>query len=113
MESCRNEDNFELIWQKTSIICDKIKALLELEKIDSDIKNPKLPRQKPSKRRQFLMGESSSGHTEFSDLKSYHRINHFYPSLDNIITELKNRFAKTEQKFFCALVSIIFDRIDI
>ena len=31
LESCRNEDNFELIWQKTSIICDKIKALLELE----------------------------------------------------------------------------------
>ena len=110
LESCRNEDDFELIWQKTSIICDKIKTLLDLEEIDSDFKDPKLPRHKPSKRRQVLMGESSSGHIEFSDLKSYHRINHFYPSLDKIIIELKNRFAENDQNILCALGSLIFDK---
>ena len=68
LESCRDEDNFELIWQKTSIICDKIKALLELEESDFDFKDNKLPMHTPSKRRQVLMGESSSGHVEFSDL---------------------------------------------
>ena len=56
------------------------------------------------------MGESSTGHIEFSYFKSNHRINHFYPSLDNIITELKNRFAQKDQDILCALGSLIFDK---
>ena len=57
-----------------------------------------------------MIGESSSGHVRFCDLKSYHKINHFHPSLDKIITELKNRFAENDQNILCALGSLIFDK---
>ena len=42
-------------------------------------------------------------------MKSFHKVSNYFPSLDRIIGELKNRFAENDQKHLVALGSLVFD----
>ena len=109
LEGCRNDESFDLIWLKTSEKCEQVKKLIE-DEVDDDyieFKEAKLPNRKPSRRRQNLLGESSDGNHEFSDIKTYHRITHFFPALDKVIFELRSRFAENENEVLCSLEEII------
>ena len=109
LEGCRNDESFNLIWLKTSEKCAQVKELIE-EEVDDDyieFEEAKLPNCKPSRRRQNLLGESSDGNYEFSDIKTYHRITNFFPALDKVIFELRSRFAENENVVLCSLEEII------
>ena len=48
---------------------------------------------------------------EFTDVKVYSRITHFYPAMDLIITELRNRFAENDHNVLLSLSSMISDKV--
>ena len=109
LESCRDEENFGLIWKQVKLRQSKIEQLLNTEDIDIVFKDCKLPVRRPSKRHQALLGESSSANTAFTDIESHYRINIYYTAMDKIITELKSRFAENENVILCALDKLVFE----
>ena len=72
LESCRNEANYDLIWDCVNLRCGKIKEFLEEEDIDFEFKEPRLPRNIPE---------------NVSDMKSYQTVTNYYPSLDRVVSE--------------------------
>ena len=72
LESCRNEANYDLIWDCVNLRCGKIKEFLEEEDIDYKFKEPRLPRN---------IAEN------VSDMKSYQTVTNYYPSLDRLVSE--------------------------
>ena len=42
-------------------------------------------------------------------MKSYQKVKNYFPSLDRIIGELKNRFAENDKDHLCSLGALIFD----
>ena len=110
LEGCRNEKSFELVWKRTGLVCDEVKELLDENDIDIDFREAKLPKRKPSRRHQALVGEAYVGDTLQSNIQSHHRITSFFPAMDMIVSELKNRFAENEQDILCALESLVFDK---
>ena len=110
LEGCRNESSFDMVWERAGLQCNKIKQLLESNDIDFELKEAKLPRtRRPSVRRQALVGEGSSGDTQFTDVKVYHRVLHYYPALDLVTSELRNRFAENDHDVLLSLSSLIFE----
>ena len=112
LETCRGEDSFDLLWARTDLRCKQIKEFIILHDIDVDFVDVSLPRsRRPSKRRQGLVGELAGGDVEFTDVKVYSRITHFYPAMDLIITELRNRFAENDHNVLLSLSSMISDKV--
>ena len=110
LKSCRDDNNFELVWESASHDCEKIQNFIEQESVELDFKNAKLPRSRqPALRRQALLGEESGGHTVMNDVRNHYRVNLFYPALDKTVTELKERFSENYDVVLCALSSVIFD----
>ena len=110
LESCRNDESFKTVWQRTVMRSEEIKEIIEAEDIEVEFRDAKLPNRRPSRRQQSLVGESSAGNVLFEDLQSYQRVTNYYPAMDKIITELKNRFAENDQDTLCALESVIHDK---
>ena len=94
LEGCRNDSDFDIVWDNVNLRCDQVKAFLESEKIDIDFKEPRLPRQLPE---------------NVSDMKGYQKVMSYFPSLDRINAELKNRFAENDKDHLCSLGALIFD----
>ena len=106
LESCRNDEAFDAIWQLTDQRIDMIKELLDLEDINLDFKEAKLPRQRPSRRRLNQQELRSENH-EFTDLVTYNKITHYFPALERIIGELKRRFSENDSAVVCSLGKLI------
>ena len=111
---CRNNNDFELLWSSVEIFCDKIKE--EIAGTRFTFKEATPPRTKiPSKRLQSLIGESTAdsnptpsiGHTA----KEHYRINTYFPSLDKIVSEMKERFDGKDQDILCALGDIVLNNL--
>ena len=60
-------------------------------------KEPSLPRRKPSKRLQTLCGESAGEGDVITDVKVYQKVNTYFTSLDNVISEMEERFNEDDQ----------------
>ena len=110
LESCRSDESFEIVWQRTALRCDEVKEIIETVDTDVEFKDAKLPTRRPSRRQQALLGESSAGSVEFNDVRSYQRVTNYYPALDKIVMELKSRFSENDQNTLCALEAIIHDK---
>jgi hypothetical protein len=66
-------------------------------------KEARAPRNKPSRRLQALIGESTFTNTAcVTTPKAHHRINTFYLSLDKVLRKMKPRF-DNDQEILCAL----------
>ena len=83
---------------------------MESEDIDLKFRTAALPSRRVSRRQQALVGQSAEGDVIHSDVKTYYRVTNFYPSMDMIVTELKNRFSENEQDILCALEALVFDK---
>ena len=94
LEGCRGDTSFDLVWESAQLKCNQVKNFLEKETIDMDFKEPRMPRSVPE---------------NVTDLKSYQKVKSYYPSLDRVIMELKNRFSENDQIHLCSLGSLIFD----
>ena len=102
--------SYDMMWDRTELKCKKIKEFIEAQDIDVDFMDAVLPRsRKPSKRIQNLMGEAAGGEVEFRNVKDYNRVTNFYPAMDLIVTELRNRFAENEHEVLLSLSSLISD----
>ena len=106
LQNTRTEENFKFIWQLTLSNSTRVKDLLEEENIDIDFIEAKLPRQRPSKRR-LGNQEPNCENTVFDTVEKYNKVTHFYPALDKIINELKNRFAENDNKILCSMGKIL------
>ena len=51
--------------------------------------------------------EVTADNHEFTDVKEFNRVTHYYPALDKIIFELKNRFSENDNKVLCSLGKIL------
>ena len=109
LQGCRDEKQFDLLWERINKLCDEVEALVESEDIGLDFRKAALPSRRVSRRQQALMGESAEGDVIHSDVKTYYRVTNFYPSMDMIVTELKNRFSENEQDILCSLEALVFD----
>ena len=89
---CRDEKCFELLWKKAETLSREIKK--EIIGGDFIFKEAKSPRNKPSRRLQALLGESTSvtNAQYVTTPKTHYRVNTFYRSLDKILNEMKTRF---------------------
>lgn len=106
LRECRNEDNFELLWKRAQIFCDKIKE--EIKETRFTFKDAKAPRRRPSRRLQALVGESSNAVHETSP-QNHYRINTFYQCFDKVLGEMKSRFEGNDEDVLCALGDIVLN----
>ena len=108
LTNCRNENNFELLWKRTMVMSEEIKE--EIKGSRFIFKEAKAPRNRPSRRLQSLIGESSDDVERVTTPKNHHRINTFYRSLDYVIGEMKSRFSKNDQEILCALGDVVLSK---
>ncbi|XP_028406786.1 zinc finger MYM-type protein 1-like [Dendronephthya gigantea] len=108
LTNCRNENNFELLWKRTIVMSEEIKE--EINGSRFIFKEAKAPRNRPSRRLQALIGESSDNVEKVTTPKNHHRINTFYRSLDSVIGEMKSRFSKNDQEILCALGDVVLSK---
>ena len=87
LQKCRDEKSFELLWKKAETLSREIKK-------EIIFKEAKSPRNKPSRRLQALLGESTSvtNAQYVTTPKTHHRVNTFYRSLDKVLNEMKKPF---------------------
>ena len=88
LKSCRNSESFNSIWELSRKKCEIVKNLMDELEIEIDFQESKLPRQRPSRRRVDTSEVTADNH-EFTDLKEFNRVTHYYHALDKIIFELK------------------------
>lgn len=106
LSGCRNEDNFELLWERAEIFCDRMKE--EIKETLFTFKEARAPRTKPSRRLQALVGESNDAARETSP-KNHHRINTFYRCFDRVLREMNSRFEGNDEDVLCALGDIVLN----
>ena len=107
LEGCRSTDSFQLIWQGTVTLGQKIEDLIDGQGFQ--FKEPKLPRRKrPSKRMQALVGELPET-TQCESVEDHFRINTFFNGLDKVITEMSVRFTGKDSDVLCALGNVVMD----
>ena len=98
LQKCRDEKSFKLLWEKAETLTREIKK--EIIGGDFIFKEAKAPRNKPSRRLQALLGESTSvtNAQYVTTPKTHHRVNTFYRSLHKVINEMKTRFIRNDQE---------------
>ena len=106
LKSCRNSESFNSVWELSRKKCDIVKNIMDELEIEMDFQETKLPRQRPLRRRVDISEVTADNH-EFTDVKEFNRVTHYYPALDKIIFELKNRFSENDNKVLCSLGKII------
>ncbi|CAB3983630.1 zinc finger MYM-type 1-like [Paramuricea clavata] len=73
-------------------------------------KEARAPRNKPSRRLQALIGESTFTNIAcVTTPKTHHRINTFYLSLDKVLSEMKSRFHNNNQEILCVLGDVVLN----
>ena len=97
---CRSEDQFNIVWNMASLMGLKIKFLLS--NTGFELREARVPRHRPSRRLEALVGESSKDHVEVTS-ESHHRVNTYYPSIDKVLSELELRFSGNDQDIIHAL----------
>ena len=109
LQKCRDEKSFELLWKKAETLSRDIKE--EIIGGDFIFKEAKSPRNKPSRRLQALLGESTSvtNAQYVTTPKTHHRVNTFYRSLDKVLNEMKTRFNRNDQEILCALGDVVLN----
>ena len=105
LRGCRNEERFELFWESVGRIVSQIKE--GIKDTNFSFRDPRLPRRKPSKRQQTLVGENQENHQEISP-KDHYRFAAYYESVDTAMAEIKSRFAENDQHILCALADVVF-----
>ena len=100
LRRCRSEDQFNIVWNMASLMGLKIKFLLS--NTGFELREARVPRHRPSRRLQALVGESSKDHVEVTS-ESHHRVNTYYPSIDKVLSELELRFSGNDQDIIHAL----------
>ena len=107
LKDCRSDASFELVWEQARVLEKECRSILA----DSQFmfKEANLPRRKPSKRLQALCGESAGEGDVISDVKLYQKVNTYFTSLDNVVSEMEERFNENDQSILTSMGSIIFD----
>ena len=103
LRQCQNEESFNSVWQIASTMGLKIKKWLTNSQFE--LRETREPRQTPSRHLQALVGEHAQRQTQLTP-ESYHRINTYYASIDNVLFELELRFRGSDQEILCALGNI-------
>ena len=107
LQKCRNESNFELLWEKAELLSKNMKVWIA--DTEFSFKDAKIPRKKPSKRLQAMLGETSSTPTDTAEPdspESHRKVNTYYSSLDKVLLELQTRFSSNDQEVLCSLGDI-------
>ena len=103
LRSCRNDENFTLVWKRCEIIGVKIKSWIA----ESDFlsRDARVPRRQPSTRLQGLVGENQNASAAGPPSKpeDYRRVHTFFSSLDKVLVEIESRFSRNDQDVLCAL----------
>jgi hypothetical protein len=73
-------------------------------------KDAKVPRSRPSRRLQALIGEQSSNDLQ-PTAKSNNRITTYYQTLDKALLEMKSPFESNDQDILCALADVLFNSV--
>ena len=73
-------------------------------------KELRIPRGRPSVRRQALVGERSSGHHVETEVKTYHRVSTYNPAIDRVVAELGERFNEDDQDILTSLGKVVCEK---
>ena len=98
LRNCRNEENFNSVWQIASAVGLKIKKWLTNSQFE--LREARAPRQTPSRRLQALVGEHAQPRTPLTPESHHHA------SIDKVLSELELRFRENDQKILRALENI-------
>lgn len=106
LQSCRNYENFTLVWKLSESIGVKMKSWIA--ESDLSFRDARVPRRQPSTCLQALVGEkqNSSAAGLPSKPEDYHQVNTFFASLDKVVAEIENWFSGNDQDVLCALGDI-------
>ena len=88
LEGCRNERDFELIWQKAQLLSNNVKSWIA--DTEFSFKDARVPRTVKN----------------VTAPESHHRVNTYFLSLDKVLGELKVRFEGNDQEILCSLGEI-------
>jgi hypothetical protein len=78
LRKCRNEESFQLVWSRAEIASQTVKK--NIQGSEFTFKDAKVPRSRPSRRLQALIGEQSSNDLQ-PTAKSNYRITTYYQTL--------------------------------
>ena len=98
LRQCPNEESFNSVWQIAPAMGLKIKKWLTNSQ--SELREARAPRQTPSHCLQ-----AGGCHTR-EHAQSHHRINTYYASIDEVLSELELRLRTNIQEILCALGNI-------
>ena len=56
LQGCQDEEQFDLLWERISKLCDEVEVLVESEDIDLNFRTAALPSRRVSRRQQALVG---------------------------------------------------------
>ena len=106
LESCRTDESFKYVWELTEKKSQHVKDIIEEHDVDVDFIEAKLPRQRPSRRR-LGTEEPSCENTVFDSVQMYNKVNHFFPAIDKVTTELKSRFSENDNTILCSMGKLL------
>ena len=93
LQMTRDSQHYDLLWEKTEMVTEKVQKLLEEKKLDCEVKLATVPR-----------------HAKFSgDTKTYFRA-FFYEAADKIVSELNTRFQSSEHETLTKMAEIIYEK---
>ena len=93
LQMTRDSQHYDLLWEKTELVTEKVMKLLDEKKLDCEVKLATVPR-----------------HAKFSgDTKTYYRA-FFYEAADKIVSELNTRFQSSEHETLTKMAEIIYEK---
>lgn len=107
LQGCREENQFQLVWGKAKVLCENLK--IWIAETEFTVNEAKVPRRKPSRRHQALVGEKATEDITENTPESHHRVNTYFCSLDKVVSELETRFQRNDQDILCSLGDIILN----
>ena len=103
LKKCRDDENFDLIWKKYESLANELKQWVQ--GTEFAVKEIRMPRRKPSRRHQALVGETVEDITT-QDPVTHHKVETYFAALDRVIFELESRFQGNDQRILCSLGEI-------
>ena len=102
-----NKKNFDALCSMAEKLADQLRVEVRDSKITFLEAN--VPRKKPSRRLQALVGEVINANTINQTPQEHHRINTYYASLNIVLTEMKSGFQGNDQDILCALADVVLN----
>ena len=99
----RSEESFKNVWQLASAMGLKMKKWLTNSIFE--FREARAPRQMPSRHLQAIVGEHAQRQTQRTP-ESHYRINTYYASHRQVVSELELRFSENDQEILCDLENI-------